>query len=192
MESQVPILISKNSLGKTQAAIDFKTNELAILESMAISMISAGSGHRQLPTMKSGKSTSLSNDQGQLIFPVNTDPGNDVITVEELKKIHIHLGHCIEFTLKNMLKAAKIAAPQEMITRMLSQRSCSGQVNRVTPPKISSWIAKFNGEIVGLDVAYPFTGSRAQKKPATKTFGLPALMMVCCLARFCSCSLSPT
>ena len=86
-----------------------------------------------------------------------------------------------------MLKAAKVTATDEMITRLHAQCSCSGQATRATPPKISSWIAKFNGEIVGIDIVYPFSGS-PPSKTCTK---ISALMMVCCLTRFCALSILP-
>ena len=69
-----------------------------------------------------------------------------------------------------------------MITRVLAQCSRSGEVNRSTPPKISSWIAKFNGEIVGIDVVYPFAGSRAHKA-FPKIFGLATAF---CLTKLCA------
>ena len=58
------------------------------------------------------------------------------------------------------------------------------KVSRVTHRKISSWISKFGGEIVGIDVVYPFLGSH-QRKSFPK---IDALMTVCCLTRFCVCS----
>ena len=189
VDSRVPLLISKRSLVRLKASIEFPTNTLSIPNASVITLITAGSGHLQLPAgrisiLQKGPQSSLCP-----IYPVNTNPGNDVMSFGELRKIHLRLGRCSEFTLRNMLQAAKVVVPDELITRVPTRCTCAGKVNRVTPPEISPWVAKFNGEIVGLDVVYPFVGSRAEKTTKTKTFGIPALMMVCCLTRFCARSL---
>ena len=131
-----------------KASIEFTINTLTILDHTAVYLIPTGRGHLQLPAGGIDNGREIANPPNKMVYSANTDPGTDSISYEELGKIHLHLGHCSEFTLKNMLQAAKINVPQQMITRMLTQCSCAGQVTRVTPPKISSWIAKFNGEIV--------------------------------------------
>ena len=46
-------------------------------------------------------------------------------------------------------------------------------------------ISKYNGEIVGIGVAYPFVGDRLYNIGG----GVTALLIVCVLARFCVCSI---
>ena len=163
VDSQVPMLASKSSFTRLQATIDFPTNLLDVRKSAEIALISTGSGHLQFPAVKKLEENIKVGERRLHIYPANTDPGTEVIAYEELEKIHLHLGHRIEFALKNMLQAAKIVVPDAMIRRMLSQCSCGGKVNRVTLPKNPSRVAKFNGEIVGIDVVYPFVGSRQHK-----------------------------
>ena len=46
-----------------------------------------------------------------------------------------------------------------MSTDIFRRRSCSENVNRIAPPEISSWVAKFSGEVVGVDILYSFSGA---------------------------------
>ena len=127
VDSQVHVLISKGAPVRLCATLGFATNSLAILNSTAITLITTGFGHLQLPSARQMKHISRSRTQDHGIYPVNTDPGKDTISYEELKKIHLRLGHCSEFTLRNMLQAAKIAVPDAMIRRMLAQCTCGGK-----------------------------------------------------------------
>lgn len=74
-----------------------------------------------------------------------------------------------------------------MVTDLFRRRTCTDNASRITHPKISPWVAKFNGEIVGVDIAYPFAGVRPQA-PVRKII---APEMASCLSRYCVCSVLP-
>ena len=60
-------------------------------------------------------------------------------------------------------------------------------VNRSTPPKISSWVARFNGEIIGVDVVRPFVDTKRRRfghNDGVAGKNLTALLIVDCMARF--------
>ena len=74
---------------------------------------------------------------------------------------------------------------RKRIGDLFDKCTCSPNANRITPPEISSRIAKFNGEIVGIDVIYPSSNCKRNVDGRKIT----ALMMICCLSRFCACAI---
>ena len=71
---------------------------------------------------------------------------------------------------------------------------CQRSVHRITPPVVSSWIARFSGEVVAIDTIYPFTDIGAEGLfPRWKATGkIPALLVVDSLTRFLSCQILKT
>ena len=119
------------------------------------------------------------------IYPAHGDWGLPPIADAELGKVHLRVSHCSECTLRNLLKAGRRVLNPSEITRFLRSCVCKGVVGRVTRPKESGWMGKFNGEILGIDVVYPFVGVR--QGVTGKNY--VASLIVDCLPRFAMCSL---
>ena len=78
------------------------------------------------------------------------------LTEKQLLKIHLHVGHCSGNTLITLLRAGNRVVPYQAIMLMCDKCKCHAAVRRITPPAISSWQYKYNGEVVGVDIVYPF------------------------------------
>ena len=174
--SEAPLLISRQTLTNMSAQLDFIGNTIKLHGHRIITLISTDSGHMQLPAeatdWRKGQNAS------KPLFPVTQDLGNEMITDAELKRIRLHLGQRSGHVLRNMLRAAHRPVTDQQIHQLPWKRSCSEKANRATPPKISSWISRFNGEIIGVDVVYPFVGSR----PYNIGKEITSLLIACVLA----------
>ena len=161
---------------------------MTVCQGLKIQLISSESGHIQLPAPHPPpKDPSAKGNASANVYPGASDLGKEAIAMEELKRIHLHLGRCSEFAMRSLELAESRIVPEQMIAGLFRRCNCSANVNRVTPPEISSWISKFNGEIVGGDIAYPSAGMR----PALSGRRIMALMMVRCRSRFCVCTVLP-
>ena len=58
----------------------------------------------------------------------------------------------------NLFRSAGRVVGPAQIRKVIRHCICKGAVGRVTPPKITSWQTRFNGEIIAIDVVYPFVG----------------------------------
>ena len=108
-----------------------------------------------------------------------------VLSKEEVTKIHIQLGHCSENTLVTTIRAAQMHCYLVVIQDVLAKCGCQTAVRRITPPVVASTAAKYNGEIIALDIIFPFTNcfdGRISKEH-------PALFMIDSLSRFVNCTL---
>ena len=84
-----------------------------------------------------------------------------------------------------LLKSGGRVVDQAQIRRVIRRCNCNGAVGRITPPKITGRLARFNGEIIGTDAVYPFVGLRE----GIDWENYMALIIVDCVARFGICSL---
>ena len=78
------------------------------------------------------------------------------------------------------------------IRRVLRKCTCRGVANRVTPPKLSGWVARFNGEIIGIDVIHPFVDIKRRRFGHNEGVcgkNPTALLISDCMSRFAVCSL---
>ena len=190
VKENIPLLISRESLAKLQATLNFRDSTLVIKERMIIQLCRTPSGHLMLPGRR-GESRSRNH-----VFEGDTILGNQVyaavldvplpeLSKEELKKLHLNLGHCSEHTLITMLRAAHISIPTEAIEQLYKECNCQAGVHRITAPNVSCWMSKYNGEVVGIDICYPFLESH----PEVQGGKSPALIMVDSLSRYVNCSL---
>ena len=196
--SEVPLLISKQSLEAMKGTLDFSKATLCILNGLTIHLKNLASGHISLPAVPQGEvAPQYRVDESSQSWPISVftvGNTNELIPVTdaELEKIHKHLAHCSEFTITNLLKAGMRVVDPIQIGRVLQKCSCHGLVNRITPPKISSWIARFNGEIIGIDVVHPFMDIKRRRfghNEGVTGKNLTALLVVDCMTRFAVCSL---
>ena len=86
--AEIPALLSRSSLVRMGDCVNFSTNELILAEGGKVKLIGLETGHLELPfTMTSvGNST---NEGKENIFTI----GEDAATEEQLRRLHIHLGH---------------------------------------------------------------------------------------------------
>ena len=148
---------------------------MTICQGIQVQLISSGSGHIQLPARRPPHGNAGMKQSSPLnVYPTTIDRGKEAITMDELKRIHLHLRHCSEFALRNLLQDAHKTVSESMIADLFRRCACSENVYRIAPPKISSWISKFNGEIVGIDIVFPFSGMR----PVVSAKRTTALMIV--------------
>ena len=100
VDSQVPLLLSKWTRTSLQSKMEFTSNKMKVISDIAATLIHTGGGHLQLPDGKKPTQEAAEMVKKKHIYPWNTDPGSETISYGALKKIHLHLGHCSEFTLK--------------------------------------------------------------------------------------------
>ena len=72
-----------------------------------------------------------------------------------------------------------------LIQKVLPECGFQNALQRITPPQVARWLAKYNGEIVALGIISPFTDCFDGKM--AKEY--PALFMIDSLSRFINCAL---
>ena len=108
----------------------------------------------------------------------------------ELLKLHLQSGHCIRRQLSKLVKFGRCTADSKQIDRLYKKCGRRRSVRRIAPPSVSSWLARFSGEIFAIDIIYPFAGEGPMglfRKPYPIT---PALIAVDSMTRFATCALS--
>ena len=194
VSADVPLLISKKTLMALQGKLDFARATLTIEDHITVQLKNLPIGHLSIPgnplpspqytdTFQPTYESTLS----RRLHPVSQDQGLISTTDEEILKVHLHLAHCSAFALQNLLKDGHRQVDNEQIKRVLDGCNCKGVAHRITPPKLTGRSSKFCGEIIGMDVVYPFTGTR------NGVIGnlFPALLVIDCLSRFAICTLLP-
>ena len=107
------------------------------------------------------------------------------LSEEEVEKNHAQLRHCSGNTLPATIRAAKmhfdLAAMQKMLTKCGRQTA----VQRITLPPVASWMGKYNGDAIALDIICPFADCFEER--IAEEF--PSLFTIGSLSRFINCSL---
>ena len=158
VDSNVPMLISRQSLTHVNESLNFSTSILSMNGDLEAQLKQTPSGHLAFPGLRgSKKSLSLESPiVHQSVYDASLGEPMEELSITQLKKEHRQLGHCSEDTLWDILRAAHITIPREIINRLHRECRCQAGVQRVAPPPVSAWIAKSNGELVAVDVCYPF------------------------------------
>ena len=92
-----------------------------------------------------------------------TEVAPRVSTYQELRRIHVSLGHCAQNTMATLLRAAHIQVDHQQLHELYRKCGCADSVYRITPPQVSCWMAKYNGEIVGVGIISPLQKRMIQK-----------------------------
>ena len=102
-----------------------------------------------------------------------------------MRKVHLCVSRCSIHSPKSILRAGHRAVNEEPPKRAIDGCICNGISHRVARPKLTGWSSKFGGEIIGIDVTYPFAGVRS---------GIPGKLLHAliaeCLSRFAICPLA--
>ena len=188
------MLIAQPALVGMAGKLGFHTLLLELPHKLTIQLEKSPSGHILLPgrpVNQIGRNTHQINPD--VAYPVSQPQPNSVRTLndDQVKKIHLQLGHCSQRQLMELLKFARCKVDQSQLDRIYKQCGCSRSVHRITPPVVSSWIARFSGEAVAIDVIYPFTefGIDSHRPGKARVPSIPALIVADSLARFITCSL---
>ena len=194
VQAVVPLLVAQPALKRMAGKIDFSTLRLELPSKLVIQLIQSPSGHILLPGTPVMQFTSEENCiNPERAYPVSQQENTQLrkLTDLQVKKIHLQLGHCSQRQLSELLKFAGCKVDQNQILRIHQQCGCNRMVHRVTPPVVSSWIARFSGEVVAIDIIYPFTefGVDSHRPGKARIPSMPALLVVDSLTRFITCSL---
>ena len=181
VDAAIPMLISLESLQRMHAVIDFQELQLTMHNEWTIPLIQTPSGHLMLNGIRAKVS-----DKPQKIYAVaKTEVAPRVLTYQELRRIHVSLGRCAQNTMTTLLRAAHIQVNHQQLHELYRKCGRADSVYRITPPQVSCRMAKYNGEIVGMGIIFPFVkkddsegGSTHDKRRK------PALFTIDCLSRF--------
>ena len=94
------------------------------------------------------------------------------------------MGHCSERTLISVLRAAHFSIPKDIIARLYRECQFQSGVHRATPPHVSCWVSKYNGEVVAVDARYPFIQSNTEIQGGK----WHVIFIVDSLSRYANCS----
>ena len=142
MTEDAPLLLSRESLSRLNATINFRDSTLRIHEDLRIKLNRTPSGHLVLPGIRESKndrSQSNLTDSilGGQIYAASLDVPTTQIAKADLRKIHLHLGHCSEHTLITMMRAAHMSVPVKEIEEIYKECNCQAGIHRITPPNVS-------------------------------------------------------
>ena len=185
VECNIPLLISRRALVAMSAVLDFVKNRLSFgndMNSAVVPTIITASGHVSLdliPTPKPISKTSIlpifqSNEE--LILPIQ--PGEQEIkplTIDEITRIHVQLGHASFSCLKRLFSVGKRKASEQEIIDAIKGCRCKRMDDRVQHPISAKYVPEFPGHTVFLDIFYPRGKDRKY----------PCLMVTDALTRFC-------
>ena len=102
------------------------------------------------------------------------------LSLEELERIHLQLGHCSENTLIAVLRSARMHGDSTLIQKLFDDCKCQVAVQRTAPPNVACRLSKYNGEVGALGIIFPFKDLCDEK--LNKNFR--ALFMIDSLSRF--------
>ena len=188
----VPLLISQQALTNMEGIMNFSSFTLQIPMRYTIQLQKSSTGHVLLPGIINQTALDLKHDNSICLFPIRqTNVALRVLADREITKIHIQLGHCSEKQLTDLLRFGGCKVDMTQIQRITTKCNCRRSVHRITPPVVSSWIARFSGEVVAIDILHPFTEIGPEGLfPLWKNTGkIAALLVVDSLTRFISCQI---
>ena len=195
-----PFLISLRALQSLSAQIDFRNRVLIIPAQGWINCEHSPSGHLLLPV----KVESVRNHPGIVFVGSPESPnasGADHSGQVEPRKCTLpniqlnegrQMGHCSKASLLKLLQASKRIFAQSQLDQVYAKCKCQHTVDRIAPPLAPSVLARRAGEIVDVDICYPFVRVDIERQDEAKNYKvhtnfhirLAALIMVCALTRF--------
>ena len=188
----IPMLISQQALSHMEGKMDFSRFTLELPGLCTIQLTRSSTGHVLLPGFINQDSLDYQIPSQHHLFPMQqTTLPLRQLTDAEVLKIHQQLGHCSEKQLLDLLRFGKCKADATQVSRITRRCNCQRSVHRITPPVVSSWIARFSGEVVAIDIVHPFTEIGPDGLfPLWKNTGkIVALLVVDSLTRFISCQI---
>ena len=186
VESNVPLLISHESLHKMKGSIDFGESSLTLGTCQKIKLIQTPSGHLMISGRETSERTVLGiQSKIENVFAMEIRLPVESLDLAELKRIHLQLWHCSENTSKTVLKSAQMHGDPALIQKLFTDCKCQVAAQRITSPTVACWLSKYNGEIIALEIIFHSMIAGGEK--VSKEF--PALFTIDSLSRFINCSL---
>ena len=178
VDASIPFLLSREALAKMSANICFKKQTMCIHKMGSIQLSENHAGHLILPFDIASSSCRIYAVDEEDVFPAvsTTD-----LSVEELKKLHYHLGHATLPSMLNTLKASKKSFRQDDLLQVFRECTCSNSRPRISSSVAHSHRAPFPGYLIYIDIVYlqPGTGH-----------DFPYLFVIDGFSRFVSCILA--
>ena len=121
VNSNVPLLVSHESLGKMKGSIDSGDSSLTIVGRVKIKLITTPSGHLMIGGSKASEALSkIGKYTAESIFALEIRLPLRTLCLGDLKRIHLQLGRCSENTLRSVSKAAQMNGGNEVIQKLFS------------------------------------------------------------------------
>ena len=179
-----------------QGQLDFSTSNLTIGDNVSIPPANLPIGQMGLPgtfklmvneTPAHPTSGKVEPATSMKLCPVSGELCLTSISDSDLAKVHIHLSRCGAHTLENLLRTGHRIVDPEQIRRILDKCTCRGTVGRITHSKLTGRTSELCGEVVGIDVVYPFVDT-AETRNDIRGGNFQANLIVGCLSRFAICT----
>ena len=127
----------------------------------------------------------MSNAENRPVYVTELKLHVRALSEEEVKKIHVQLGHCSEDAPETTIRAAQMHVDSSAIQKVFRVCGRQNALQRITPPQMACRLAKYNGGIAALDIVFPFTDCFEGKIARD----YPALFMIDSLPRSINCSM---
>ena len=192
-EAVAPVLISQAALTRMAGKINFPTFELALPTGIKIHLAKSKSRHVLLPAAPVRYICADSNIAHRETAPpaMQTEPvPRRILTDGQIGKIHHQLGHCSQQQLVELQKFAKCKVDSSQIHRINQRCGRIRCVHRINPPVVSRWFDRPSGEILAIDIIYPFAefGSGSNVPKSRLAYFASALLVVDSPTRFITCT----
>ena len=183
--NKIPMLVSRMSLIKMAAVLDFRYQSLQINGTTALKTEVSQGGHMAIQLLPA-KNPVIMQSVSREVYPVSHYPIIDVaiseessapaLTDEEILRTHQQLGHATPITLERIFKLAKRRYSSQAILDSITRCGCKRLTDKIQRPLTNKHVAKYAGEVVFGDIFYPVNRNR----------NYPALILTDALTRFCS------
>ena len=193
VKAVAPLLISQQALTNMQGRMDFPTFTLELPNRVTIRLAKSATGHVLLHGIIKQKTlVQLTRDRVQVFHAQQAIAELRKFTDDEVLKTHLQVGHCSEKQLVGLLKFGGCKVDPMQIQRIAHNCNCQRSAHRIAPPVVSSWVARFSGEVVAVDIIRPFgeVGPEGLFPLWKATGGISALLVVDSLTRFISCQIA--
>ena len=138
-----------------KGSLDFGSRKLIIPDVAEIKLTDTFSGHLMIHGARpSNEVRKIPSQENRPIYVMGLKLPVRVLSEDEIKKIHAQLGHCSENTLETTIRAAQMHVDSSAILKVLRECGCQNALQRITPPQVSCWLAKYNGGIVAMDIIF--------------------------------------
>ena len=188
-----PMLLSQQALTRVRGCVNSPNCALELPGLFTAQLTTSSAGHVLSPGIITREALARSCKSVTLpVCPIRQPPSESrKLTDAELLKIHQQLGHCSEKQLAELLKSGRCKVDTMQMRRITHRRNCQRSAHRVTHPVVSSWIARFSGEIAAIDIVRPFAdiGPGGLFPFGRATGNRPALLVADSLTRFTTCQL---
>ena len=146
VNSNAPMLIPHESMKRMKGEIDFPSRALPIPSVAKIQLANrpnTHSGHHMIHgTRPSVKLCEAVARKPHPVYVMEMKLPAVAISVGEIKKIQVKLGHFPENTLSTTILADRMPVGPSGIRKVLGISGCQTSIRRIAPPSAAFWLAK--------------------------------------------------